>query len=298
MQQAAVASAASAALQKVFMGPLFCSLPLDGAQTVGAASGPAPITIWLANYQSNPNANFKLGALNIYVWRPSTGTKVGSIIDLPGLGVSFGAEPGSINQFWANGLLIAHSTTPVSAADGDIIVVEPWNVSTQDSATSYDVRLGFAGSVETTTAAVVTDHAGFIVFAETLAFKAGTIASGDGSVSIQTDVQGAGGFVVSAAGSVSIQMSVAGASKVYSPSAGAVTIQSACAAQGRAVQNAVASIAIVSDVEAVSGTSPIIAGAASMAFGFDVSGVGKQHFPHIFEQEAPLSDPWIKEAAL
>jgi hypothetical protein len=154
--------------QSGFLG-MWASPPLAGAQTVGGGS--ESLTINIADYQSNLAANFCVNRAHAYVWRPSTGLKVGDLCtftDTP-LGAPAEATGAASAQVTTFSLTLAS----IEAADGDILVVELWTHITQDAASSYEARLYYDGVTESLTEnTVVSDHAAFVEFSQTLAVQA------------------------------------------------------------------------------------------------------------------------------
>lgn len=143
----------------------FCSPPLVGDQVVGGGN----MILNTADQESNTSANFWVNALSVYVWRPSTGTKVGTIRDSSGTSLG-GSEPTS-----ANSLQVTHITAitsaSVNALDGDVVIAEIWTRTTQSSATAYTCIFAYDGTtVNTTENAVVTSHASFLELTENLNF--------------------------------------------------------------------------------------------------------------------------------
>lgn len=149
---------------------MFISPPLSGAQTVGGGT----MIVNTAEAEDHLDANFRVNALTVYVWRPSTGAQVGSFVRDGGS--TGGTEPTSINSeqvTHATGV----TTTAVSAADGDVVVCEIWAVHAQATATARTCTFYFDGTtVNTTENAVVSNHASFIEFAEALVFAPDTQA--------------------------------------------------------------------------------------------------------------------------
>ena len=151
---------ANTSVQNALLG-MFVSPTLDSAQTVGGGS----MTLNVADDESNGNANFWINALNVYVWRPSTGAKIGTVRDAAALG---GTET-------AGGERVTHITgitsAGVSALAGDVIVCEVWAQHTQSAANTYIGAFFYDGTTENTTEnASVTNHASFIELTETLTF--------------------------------------------------------------------------------------------------------------------------------
>ena len=156
------ASLANLVQQYGFMG-FFSSPELKGDQTVGGGTW----TINHAQAESSLNMNFFINIVNIYVWRPSTNTKIGTIKDsTTSLG---GLEPSVINTERVN--LFNFTTSQVSALDGDVIICELWSVLTQATAASNTATIYFDGTTENTTQdAVVTSHASYLNITENLTF--------------------------------------------------------------------------------------------------------------------------------
>lgn len=160
-----VTTVASTVAQNNFMG-FFCSKPLEGDQTVGGGT----MILNGAEQESNANANWWINSLNIYVWRPSTGTKVGTVRDAAGTSLG-GLEPTATNN-----IQVSHITgitsTAVSALDGDVVICEIWIRATQSAAMSYTGTYYYNGTtVNTTENSVVTSHASFIELTENLLFQ-------------------------------------------------------------------------------------------------------------------------------
>jgi len=141
---------------------MFISPPLSGAQTVGGGT----MVLNTADKESNAAANFWIDGLNVYVWRPSTGTKVGTLRDARNLG---GTEA-------TTGETVTHisgiTSTGISASDGDVLVCEVWAEHTQSMATAYTATFYYDGTTENATEnATVSNHASYLQLAETLTFK-------------------------------------------------------------------------------------------------------------------------------
>lgn len=292
---AALNSIASASSKKYFF-LAFCSLPLASAQSVGAAS----ISISLSGYEESLNANFKLNSMHIYIWRPSTGAKVGTIIDQPNTGAVTGAaEPSTAFGYSVMQSTLSSGLSTVAAQAGDVIIFEAWAKITQSSATSYALGMSYDGKTEDTTngASIGATHASFIQFSEALTFWAG----------VQSGITGMGGSAtMSMVGSrvLSSDLSAAGAmaaSFVSIPvSAGALEAsgEGAASFEGGAIVEAVASMGGSGAMSAMSGTPPIHTAEFMAAATLTMTVVGRRHFPHKFEQEDAGPDGWVKEAGL
>ena len=106
--------------------------------------------------------------INIYVWRPSTGAKVGTIFDEP-------TDSGVVNEPPTN--TEEAFQTPVdgaavaSAAVGDVIIAEIWFEVSQTSSTSGDNIFYFDGTTVTTSLdTTVSNHASFLETPQNLTF--------------------------------------------------------------------------------------------------------------------------------
>lgn len=166
------ASLATTSPQIAFCG-YFASDTLDVDQSVGG--GGQTLTLNIANRETSLNMNFGSDLrCNVYIWRPSTGAKVGTICDC--VVMTGGAEPsGSALTKVNNATTTATST--VAALAGDVIICEIWQFHTQGAASSYTGSVYANGTTETlVTNTTVTNHASFLSFsADTLTF--GTPAS-------------------------------------------------------------------------------------------------------------------------
>lgn len=173
---------------------MWVSPPLSGAQTVGGGT----MVLNAADQESNASANFWANSVNVYVWRPSTGAKVGTVLDATG---SLGGTEGGTGETVTHITGIASSA--VSASDGDVVVCELWGHHTQSMATAYTATVYFDGTTENTTEnAAVSNHASFLELAETLTFQGGAI-SGTASIT-QADNTASATGTVNIAGTASI----------------------------------------------------------------------------------------------
>jgi len=156
---------------------MFCSDTLDVAQVIP----PQILTFNIANRESSSSMN--IGAdmrINAYVWRPSTGTKVGTLVDA--LAMAGDVEPGAALSIRVNQASIT-STITLSADAGDVLVCELWNLFTQSVGTALQCGLYWGGTtVNTTPNAVVTNHASFFELGTTsLTFGTPPVLSISGS---------------------------------------------------------------------------------------------------------------------
>lgn len=163
----AVTTQAATTAQNNFMG-FFCSRQLKGNQTVGGGT----MILNGAENETNLAANWWINSLNIYVWRPSTGTRVGVIRDAAGTSLG-GTEPTATNNNQVSHIT-GITSSAVSALDNDVIICEIWIRATQGAAMSYTGTFFYDGTtVNTTENAVVTNHASFIELTENLTFYGG-----------------------------------------------------------------------------------------------------------------------------
>jgi hypothetical protein len=152
---------------------MFCSDTLNVAQVIP----PQPLLFNIANRESSASMN--IGAdmrINAYVWRPSTGTKIGTLVD--GLAMVGDAEPSAALSIRVNRASIT-STVTLSADAGDVIICEVWNLFTQAVGTSLQCGFYWDGTtVNLTQDAVVTNHASFFELStSTLTFGTPAVTS-------------------------------------------------------------------------------------------------------------------------
>lgn len=142
--------------QQILMCGFFCSDPLDVDQQIP----PQPTTLNIANRESSSNMNLGADLRAVaYVWRPSAGTMVGYITD--GLVATGDAEPSTSLSIRVNNCSVT-STATVSAAAGDVIICEVWQVFTQSTANAFTGAFYYDGTtVNVTTNSTVTNHASF-----------------------------------------------------------------------------------------------------------------------------------------
>ena len=148
-----------------FVG-FFTSYPLSTNQTVGGFG--VTMNLSTASYTSNAGGPvFWAKSLNVYVWRPSTNTKVGTIID--SAATSLGGSTPAIN-FEKTSYITSIATSAVSALSGDVIICEIWG-SSNDTGTN-DARFYFDGTTENNSNNVtVTNHASYLSIGQELSFS-------------------------------------------------------------------------------------------------------------------------------
>lgn len=165
------ASLAQTASQNGFYG-FFSSPAFASNQTVGG--GGQTITLNIANQQ---NSLFMDIGANLqcctYVWRPSTGAKVGDVV--ANLTMTGCLEPNGTTEKVNQGTTTSSSS--VSAQTGDVLICEVWQVHTQTNATSRTGTFYYDGTTVTTVVnTTVTNHAAFLDFSsDTMSFAGGPV---------------------------------------------------------------------------------------------------------------------------
>lgn len=182
-------SSATTAVQRVFHG-YFCSDTLVGAQQIP----PQSCTLNLANRESSLSMN--LGSdlrYCAYVWRPATSSLVGYLVD--GLGLTGDAEPTVTTALRVNRGSIT-STVTVSAASGDVIIVEVYQVFTQALATAYVGQFAYDGTTQNLTVNTsVTNHASFFELETSSLVFGNTSISGSFGVTLAAATVGGTGAI-------------------------------------------------------------------------------------------------------
>ena len=130
-------------------------------------------TYFYAVKESNASANFPVNGsgpldINLYVWRPSSGIKFGTIAQ--GLSTST-AEPVAGSEV-AQTETFSGALIPGMQA-GDVLVFEVWFVVTQSAATAYTDTFYYDGTSEAT--GVQTSVASYISTPQNLTFAATSI---------------------------------------------------------------------------------------------------------------------------
>lgn len=159
-------SLANTSAQNAYFG-FFCSRPFAANQNVGG--GGQTLTLNIANSESNAAMNLSDLRCYVYVWRPSTGAKVGDVRLINAMGGDIevtGDGSARVNQATTT------TTSTVAALAGDVLICEIWHLHTQADAVSRTGAIYYDGATENTTNdTVVTDHAGFLNFSsDTLTF--------------------------------------------------------------------------------------------------------------------------------
>ena len=157
--------------QKGFI-QMFVSPPLVSDQTVGGGSW----TFCCADKQSNTAMVGWANMLNLYVWRPSTGARVGTMSDT---GTSSGGTVATATTEQVT--IYSRGTSAVGASSGDVIICEVWCSHVQTMATAYRQTLYFDGDVVNNTEnAVVNAQASYLEMSEDVRFSPGDAFLGAG----------------------------------------------------------------------------------------------------------------------
>lgn len=110
--------------------------------------------------------------VNLYVWRPSNGTKIGTILD--------GNTASTVDEHSSTNTERNHVTTfsgsQVTCQTGDVLIFEAWVVHTSGQAVSMTRSYYYDGTtVNTTENSTVSNHASFIETPQDNLFTAPTI---------------------------------------------------------------------------------------------------------------------------
>lgn len=165
-----ITSIAATTFQTALLG-IFATNPIaNDSITIGAGS----IILNAADATSNATRLlFNTNSVNIYVWRPSTNTLVGYILDAAGFDLSTGA-PKAVSTTETVTHITGILGSPVTALEGDILVVEVWSSFTPTVTTSYTGTWYYNGTTENATqGSSVANHASYIQFTEDITFKTG-----------------------------------------------------------------------------------------------------------------------------
>jgi hypothetical protein len=144
--------------------------PPINAQTISANT-------WDYNFstsQSSAATNFPVAVtgsarVNIYVWRPSTGAVVGTILDGQGA-LSGVTEPAANTQ---KNHVTTFSGSSVTALLGDVIIFEAWVASISNNNTGTKRYYFDGNTVNTTENTTVSNHASFIETPQNIDFNLG-----------------------------------------------------------------------------------------------------------------------------
>lgn len=266
-------SGASSSAQRALVG-MWASPPLD-AQNIAAGTW----TFNIAARESNTQANFWPNLVNLYVWRPSTGAKIGTVLDQSNGASLGGAEPTSANSTQVVTFTFSGSAVNGISA-GDVLVCEVWAVFTQGNTTSRTVTAYWDGATVTTVAGtVVSDHASFIehpgtiaALASTATATASTVIAKEGSRYVTFRAIGPGADISSPASVILSPANTRTATATASASiesGGAATTAGSASVQGAGSGEATASVTVSQGV--IDGSS---AATASVSVGGDGAAAG------------------------
>lgn len=140
----------------------FVSPPLKGGYTFGGATDDLSISMAVA--ENNASANINNIRIHAYIWRPSTGVKIATLVDA----VYGKTEPAANTEVvWYQNV----TSASVTSLDGDVIICELWFVHTP-TAVSRVISFYYDGAVSNSTNnAVVSNHAGYFLVQANLTFQ-------------------------------------------------------------------------------------------------------------------------------
>ena len=140
----------------------FTSPPLLGNFSFGGGTDDLSLSIAVA--ENNAQANINNVRINVYIWRPRIGGKIGTLID----NVYGKTEPAASTEVvWYQNV----TSLAVNALDGDVIVCEVWFSHTMANTTPRTISLYYDGAVSNSTNnAVVSNHASYVLFQANLSF--------------------------------------------------------------------------------------------------------------------------------
>jgi hypothetical protein len=118
--------------------------PALAAQTIAAGNW----LLALAIQQSNTSGNLNVPRGVLYAWRPSTGAKVGNIVDdvAAAIGTTDTVTTELAEPTSGPGMTVAGSAVTVQA--GDVLIYEYWTVSSQSATMAYTLTVFYDGTTE------------------------------------------------------------------------------------------------------------------------------------------------------
>jgi hypothetical protein len=149
--------------QGVLLG-VYVSPPFNAGQWVGDGDA----ALYIADSVSNAALDFTAGAPEVYIWRPSTYSRVGTLHSAAGerYGTPSTTEKVTAARF---------RPCPIFALAGDVIVVELWGQVLSTGIPSYTGHAYIDGTtLNDTDNAAVSNYAANIRFSETLTFNIAT----------------------------------------------------------------------------------------------------------------------------
>lgn len=154
------ASIASATGRQGVLLGVYVSPPLNAGQWIGDGDA----ALYIADSVSNAALDFTAGAPEVYIWRPSTYSLVGTLHSAAGerYGTPSTSEKVTVARF---------RPCPIFAKAGDVIVVELWGQVLSTGVPSYTGHAYLDGAtINDTDNAAVSNYAANIRFSETLTF--------------------------------------------------------------------------------------------------------------------------------
>jgi hypothetical protein len=154
------ASIASATGRQGVLLGVYVSPPLNANQWIGDGDA----ALYIADSVSNAALDFTAGAPEVYIWRPSTYSRVGTLHSAAGerYGTPSTSEKVTVARF---------RPCPIFAKAGDVIVVELWGQVLSTGVPSYTGHAYLDGTtINDADNAAVSNYAANIRFSETLTF--------------------------------------------------------------------------------------------------------------------------------
>ncbi len=190
-QQSPSANTLAQTAQQLHFIRMWTSPPL-AAQTIPNT------TTWTLNFarlENNGSANF-LARVHLYVWRPGTATKVGTIIAPTTWGTTGcnpATTPATCSENSSSSAEQSYHWTAIAGGnvtvqEGDRLVLEWWGDLTQGSATTYSLKGYYDGAAVTTaTNTTVTSQASFLEASQPFALSSAWTAMGKYSPALTFD---------------------------------------------------------------------------------------------------------------
>lgn len=151
----------------------FISMPFASNYSLAFGTNPDEYTIACADSETNLNVNGAVHSACIYVWRPSTSSRVGAYLASFTNNAVYNAprEPtaASTLQTSIRSSYFEGNAGSLSILAGDVLVVEPFSSIQQGMGTAYSHTFAFGGTIAITAENVAnTSPAAYIEFRDTL----------------------------------------------------------------------------------------------------------------------------------
>jgi hypothetical protein len=145
----------------------WASAPLS-AQTVGGTG--VSLTLRTASFQGATTQNFCINRIECYVWRPSNGTKVGTLVAASSTPNTVATASGTAE---VTDVDVFTNTTAVTCLDGDVLIFEAWASFTPSMAASVSLAHYFDGTTipGATENAATSDCASYLEISSNLTFQ-------------------------------------------------------------------------------------------------------------------------------